>query len=256
MIKPIRKATYGDDTRPPESQTTPPAPQPVATFTQEQVNAMIAAATKTIHDDHAKIVADLQRTISTKVAEFEELQSRFDALAASVTKEEGGAVVNVEELMAKYAEKGRALIESQYASQIAEMRNTIEQMQAERAKVATQELRSRLIAENGGEGVMVVELVQGEDEATILASIAKAKAVFARIAPSTGQPPAQPPLPALPTPLPPAAPRQGGTPNAGQPTGIPKVKGLTRQQYAAQRAELLRAAATRAQSGGNPVVQG
>ncbi len=168
-------------------------------MTTEEIEAQKVKDAETKASHEAALNKARQDEKDKQFAKIQELQTKLDAATAETTtlkdsvtkltndlatlkasmKTDGN--VNVEKLMEEVIAKTRTTVEGETAAKMAEMQKQLDELSTENTSVKVEKLRSRLIAEAGGENALIVELVSGNNEESIKTSIAAAKAAFDRI---------------------------------------------------------------------------
>lgn len=121
---------------------------------------------------------EMQTKLREADSAIADLTGKFTALKSSI-KETGG--VDIDGVIQKVMENFKQRVDGETAAQLSELRGALKEEQTKRELAERNNLRSRLIAEAGGEQVMITDLVRGDTPEEIRASIDYAKGLFTKI---------------------------------------------------------------------------
>lgn len=145
-----------------------------------------AALDKVRREEKEKLYGDLQaarkqvETLSASVQKLESekanLQTIVDSTKASVTAD--GKSVDVAKLIAEVSERAAKAVADNAKVQITQLTSQLNDLQGQLAQTRLKETRERLIAEAGGQDAIIPELVKGNTEEELRASIAASKEIL------------------------------------------------------------------------------
>lgn len=176
---------------------------------------------------------NLTSTVTTLQAEVATLKGQIEAFGKV---KNGANEVNIPELIANVAALAKKEAAAVYEQQLAAINTEVTTVKTQHRKLTLEQYTAKKIAEAGGESVLVSQLINGNSEAEIDASIAQSKAAYDKIKQQLGAAPTTQQQNAPGTSAPPVIP--SGTIPAGGGTGTPEVKNLSIKEYGAQRAQL------------------
>ena len=238
-------ADGGNGTPPAPAATTPPAGY-ISLAERD------AAIEKARVEERAKLnsqvenyksqVAKLTDAATAKEAELVALTGKYDVLAAATKTD--GAPVDLAKVIEEVTTKAINNLNKQHQEELKEVRATQKQYEKRIRDNDLAAFKAKAIADAGGPDAMIVQLVNGNNEEEITASVKYAVETFSGVLQRQGIEPKTLPPQNAPGSVPPTLPTNAPRPSAGG--TLPKsVKSMTPQEWAASRKELLAATAQR-----------
>lgn len=235
-------------TNPPASPpTNPPAPVivPQGYIAVTESNAMIEKVRKEEKDKLYPKITELETQSTTLKEQIKLLEAKnvelSGKLAAIGTARTATGEVDVTKLTEEIATRAAAGVRQATEETIRTLQTRLEKTERENQSLALDNLRKKLIEENGGPNKLIVELVRGNSEQELKDSVTSAKQAFERVQATIGTPSNPPsivngqqdnaggsqPNPGVPPSLPGSSVAQGGQPpNSGATNGSVRTMGL------------------------------
>ena len=192
---------------------------------------------------------DAQSKLREAEAAIADLTGKFTALKSSI-KDTGG--VDIDNVIQKVMESFKQRVDTETSAQLNELRTALKEEQQKRELAERNNLRSRLIAEAGGDQVMITDLVRGDTPEELRASIDYAKNLFSKIRGTTpgsqqtnnGSTGAQGSAAGAP----PSLPNSGGAGNGGEGSAgisVDSLRQMSSKEWAEQRIKLRKQVSSR-----------
>lgn len=172
----------------PADTAIPVVPPPKAPDGFISVQDHTAALEKVRKDEKDKLYADLQaarsqvETLTQKVTALEgentNLKTTVESTKASVSAD--GKTIDVAKLVSEVSERAAKSVAQNAQIQIEQLTSKLTEVQGQLNATKVKELRERLIAEAGGPDAIIPELVKGNTEEELKASIAESKGILDR----------------------------------------------------------------------------
>lgn len=174
---------------PAQSDTATPVPPPQkAPDGFISVQEHTAALEKVRKEEKDKIYADLQaarsqvesltKKVTTLEGENASLKTTVDSTKASVSAD--GKTIDVAKLVAEVSERAAKSVAKDAQVQIEQLTSRLAEVQGQLNATKIKEIRERLIAEAGGPDAIIPELVKGNTEEELKASITESKNILDR----------------------------------------------------------------------------
>lgn len=211
---------------------------------------VIAAIERARREEKTKLYADIEG-LNARLASLEKdnvalraENARLTTVSKALESSVKDGQINVPKLVEELTERVTATVASSETARITKLQQELADVTTRLRTKEMTELREKLIRDAGGENVLIPELVRGNTEEELRASVAESKDIFtrniARFAPHTPAPqnPAGPqPQPTAPSPVPtlppalPTAPSDNATPSAS-PTRVSPAEWRSRRTTA------------------------
>lgn len=137
--------------------------------------------------ERAKALEDENATLKTKVTELTASVTQItDQLAAFKSASSADGKIDVAKAIETAVSTALARQGESLQQELADLRGQLDKEAAARAKLQLDSRRNQLIAEAGGDSALIVDLVTGDTEEEISASIARAKEVYAKVLAKAG----------------------------------------------------------------------
>lgn len=191
------------------------SPSPAVTvITQADLTTAVEAARK---EEKDKLYGEIE-TLKAQNAKFSSDKLAVDQQLATLTQEhatlkataetlvkakKSDGTIDVQKLIEEVTDRVAKGAETSYSKTVTELQNQVSALNGQLKSRELKEVRERLIVDAGGVDSLIPELVQGNTEEEIKASVASSKAIFdrakSRFSPNTAQPPAG--TPSAPAPI-------------------------------------------------------
>lgn len=173
---------------PAKAEPAAPAPASQAPEGFISVQDHTAALEKVRKDEKDKLYSDLQAArsqvddLAKKVTALEgenaTLKTTVESTKASVSAD--GKTIDVAKLVAEVSERAAKSVAQNAQVQIEQLTSKLTEVQGQLNATKVKELRERLISEAGGPDAIIPELVKGNTEEELKASIAESKSILDR----------------------------------------------------------------------------